>query len=104
MAWNAIVHQNRFDMELYEYAKKIYRVQGEQIFDVVGHEPPSRGGGGKMMEEDEQVLTGGGSKSMAEDAYEGEGSGSKSMTLTMADAIEDNTDDEQDTLRTMDGV
>ena len=47
-----------------------------------------------MEEEDEQVSTGGG--------------GSKSMTLTMADVVdsvvEDNADDEQDTLRTMDGV
>jgi len=109
VAWNAIVHQNRFDMELYEYAKKIYRIQGEQIFDVVGHEPPPRGGS-NMMEEDEQVAAagGGGSKSFAEDVYEGEGSGSKSMALTMADAVdsvvEDNANDDQDTLRTMDGV
>jgi len=35
-AWNAIVRTNVFDMELYEYAKKIYRIQGEQIFGVIG--------------------------------------------------------------------
>lgn len=39
-AWNAILRMNKFDMELYEYAKKIYRIQGEQIFDVVGYEAP----------------------------------------------------------------
>lgn len=59
------------------------------------------------MDEDEQVPTGGGgSKSKAEEAYGG--SGSKSMILTMADAadsvVEDNANDEQDTLHTMDGV
>jgi len=108
VAWNAIVHQNRFDMELYEYAKKIYRIQGEQIFDVVGHEPPPRDGSKIMEEEDEQVaeVGGGGSKSMAEEYEDGGSTGSKSMTLTMEDAaeVEDNADDEQDTLRTMDGA
>ncbi|KAL7551414.1 hypothetical protein ACHAWF_014621 [Thalassiosira exigua] len=41
-AWNAIVRMNKFDMELYGYARKIYLLQGEQIFDVVGDEPLSR--------------------------------------------------------------
>jgi len=35
-AWDAIVRQNIFDMELYEFAKQIYKIQGEQIFGVAG--------------------------------------------------------------------
>ena len=38
VAWRSIVRMNIFDMELYEYVRKIYRIQGEEIFDVVGHE------------------------------------------------------------------
>jgi len=33
--WNAIARQNKFDMELYEYAKRLFRTQGEEIFNVV---------------------------------------------------------------------
>mmetsp|Transcript_6181 Transcript_6181/g.9062 ORF Transcript_6181/g.9062 Transcript_6181/m.9062 type:complete len:358 (-) Transcript_6181:237-1310(-) len=33
--WNLIIQQNRFDMELYNYAKLLYQVQGEQIFGIV---------------------------------------------------------------------
>lgn len=33
-AWNSITRQNMYDMELYEFAKKIYKIQGEQIFSV----------------------------------------------------------------------
>ena len=33
-AWNAIAAQNRFDVELYEFARRMYRLQGEMIFDV----------------------------------------------------------------------
>ncbi len=40
IAWNAIVRMNIFDMELYEFVEKIYRSQGEEIFDVVGYEVP----------------------------------------------------------------
>ena len=86
VAYQAIVRQNMFDMELYEYVKKIYRIQGEQIFDVVGHdyESPSQfgdsgnvmgGGGGGSMMNGAQSEGGGGSyfksggKSMAVDAY-----------------------------------
>ena len=39
--WRAIARQNRFDLELFEYAKRIYKVQGEQIFDLVGHNADS---------------------------------------------------------------
>ncbi|KAL7488776.1 hypothetical protein ACHAW6_014363 [Cyclotella cf. meneghiniana] len=35
LPWNAIVRQNKFDMELYEYAKRLFRTQGEEIFNVV---------------------------------------------------------------------
>ncbi|KAL3797805.1 hypothetical protein ACHAW5_009137 [Stephanodiscus triporus] len=41
LAWNAIVRMNAFDMELYEYAKRVYQTQAEEIFDVVGYELPS---------------------------------------------------------------
>jgi hypothetical protein len=43
LAWNAIVRMNMYDMELYEFAKRIYKHQAEEIFDVVGYElpPPS---------------------------------------------------------------
>lgn len=41
IAWNAIVRMNIFDMELYEFVEKIYEMQGEEIFDVVGYEVPS---------------------------------------------------------------
>ena len=94
VAYQAIVRQNMFDMELYEYVKKIYRIQGEQIFDVVGHdyESPSQfsgSGGGNVMGgnimHDVQSEGGGGrgsyynsgGKSMAVDAYGG--SSGKSM-------------------------
>jgi hypothetical protein len=30
--WNALVEVNQFDLELYEYARILYRYQGEQIF------------------------------------------------------------------------
>lgn len=33
--WNAIARQNKFDMELYEYAKRLFKAQGEEIFNVV---------------------------------------------------------------------
>lgn len=33
--WNAIAKQNRFDMELYEYAKRVFKSQGEEIFNIV---------------------------------------------------------------------
>lgn len=34
-AWNAIARQNMFDMELYEFAKRLYKSQGEDMFDIV---------------------------------------------------------------------
>ena len=34
-AWKAIERHNLFDIELYAFAKKVYALQGEQIFDVV---------------------------------------------------------------------
>jgi major membrane immunogen (membrane-anchored lipoprotein) len=40
LAWNAIVRMNLFDLELYEYAKRVYQMQAEGIFDVVGYELP----------------------------------------------------------------
>ena len=40
LAWNAIVRMNLFDLELYEYAKRVYQTQAEGIFDVVGYELP----------------------------------------------------------------
>lgn len=33
--WNAIAKQNQFDMEVYEYAKRLFKSQGEEIFDIV---------------------------------------------------------------------
>lgn len=33
--WNAIAKQNKFDMELYEYAKRVYKSQGDDIFNIV---------------------------------------------------------------------
>lgn len=33
--YEAILDSNRFDVELYEYARVLYRVQGEQIFGIV---------------------------------------------------------------------
>ncbi|EJK69412.1 hypothetical protein THAOC_09338 [Thalassiosira oceanica] len=44
-AWNALAAQNRFDVELYEFARRIYRAQGEQIFDVAA----ARAGGGDVV-------------------------------------------------------
>ncbi|KAL3807491.1 hypothetical protein ACHAXA_003982 [Cyclostephanos tholiformis] len=41
LAWNAIVRMNMFDMELYEYVKRAYQAQAEEIFDVVGYELPA---------------------------------------------------------------
>lgn len=35
-AWKAIERHNLFDMELYAFAKRVYALQGEHIFDVVG--------------------------------------------------------------------
>jgi len=35
-AWSLIEKQNKFDMELYEFSKRIFKVQGKQIFNVVG--------------------------------------------------------------------
>jgi hypothetical protein len=32
---------NMFDMELYEYVKRAYQAQAEEIFDVVGYELPA---------------------------------------------------------------
>jgi len=40
LAWNAIVRMNMYDMELYEFVKRIYKQQAEEIFDVVGYELP----------------------------------------------------------------
>jgi len=40
LAWNAIVRMYLFDLELYEYAKRVYQMQAEGIFDVVGYESP----------------------------------------------------------------
>ena len=40
LAWNAIVRMNLFDLELYEYARRVYQTQAEGIFDVVGYESP----------------------------------------------------------------
>jgi hypothetical protein len=31
---------NVYDMELYEFVEKIYHIQGEEIFGVVGYEVP----------------------------------------------------------------
>ena len=33
--WNAIAKQNHFDMEVYEYAKRLFKSQGEEIFNIV---------------------------------------------------------------------
>jgi hypothetical protein len=35
--WEAIAHANKFDLELYEYAKRLYRHQAEQIFHEVAN-------------------------------------------------------------------
>ena len=35
-AWKSIERHNLFDIELYEFAKKVYALQGKHIFDVVG--------------------------------------------------------------------
>jgi hypothetical protein len=35
-AWKAIERHNLFDMELYAFAKRVYALQGEHIFGVVG--------------------------------------------------------------------
>jgi hypothetical protein len=40
LAWDAIIRMNMFDMELYEYARRVYRKQAEEIYDVVGYELP----------------------------------------------------------------
>jgi len=32
--WNLIVRQNKYDMELYDYIKQLYKTQAEQIFGV----------------------------------------------------------------------
>ena len=40
LAWDAIVRMNMFDMELYEYARRVYQAQAEEIYDVVGYELP----------------------------------------------------------------
>ena len=34
-AWKALERQNLFDLELYAFAKRVYALQGEHIFDVV---------------------------------------------------------------------
>jgi hypothetical protein len=34
-AWNAIAKQNKFDMELYESAVRVFRTQGHEIFNIV---------------------------------------------------------------------
>lgn len=34
-AWQAIANANKYDLELYEYAKRLFRHQGEQIFHDV---------------------------------------------------------------------
>lgn len=33
--WNAIARQNKFDMEIFEYAKRLYKTQGAEIFNIV---------------------------------------------------------------------
>jgi len=40
IAWKAIVRMNMYDMELYEFVERIYHIQGEEIFGVVGYEVP----------------------------------------------------------------
>jgi len=106
IAWNAIVRMNVFDMELYEYVKKIYKVQGEQIFDVVGsHNSAPRSPGNDVGEDlvnDEQLTgTRSGSKSMgaefeprsgksmAVDAFEEEVFEPRSGKSMAADTFED---------------
>jgi hypothetical protein len=32
--WDLIIRQNKYDMELYEYIKKLYKTQADQIFGV----------------------------------------------------------------------
>lgn len=35
VAWRAIAAVNKFDLELYEYSKVLYKLQGEQIFGIL---------------------------------------------------------------------
>ena len=93
VAWNAIVRMNLFDMELYEYVKKIYKVQGEQIFDVVGYaantvdRSPGNDVGVDLVNEEQ--LTGARSgKSMAAE-FEDEVLEPRSGKSMAADAFED---------------
>ena len=94
VAWNAIVRMNLFDMELYEYVKKIYKVQGEQIFDVVGYaantvdRSPGNDVGVDLVNEEQ--LTGAGSgKSMAAELEEEvfEPRSGKSMAAEFEDEV-----------------
>ena len=107
VAWKAIVRQNQYDMELYQYVKNLYKIQGEQIFDVVGHEVPgpeqayrgyaerSEAVGGSSSSyadngntaevkllRDEQPLGGNSMASEFDSAAEGGGSGSKVMKIS----------------------
>ncbi|KAL7542936.1 hypothetical protein ACHAXR_012231 [Thalassiosira sp. AJA248-18] len=72
VAWNAIVRMNVFDMELYEFAKKIYRIQGEQIFDVVGYESPPVRSGGSEVDMDEVAAPQSGKSMAADTLFEGD--------------------------------
>ena len=68
-AWRAIAAQNRFDVELYEFARRVYRVQGEQIFDVAAASA-GRGGGDVVGTSVEGVAAGGVPMAMAPVAVE----------------------------------
>lgn len=92
VAWNSIVRMNIFDMELYEYVRKIYRIQGEQIFDVVGHEvvrevlSSSAHESGKDVNEEERLADLQPGKSMEVDAFADD-----SMALDLAAHLHQNT-------------